>query len=491
MWIDNLIGYFSPEAKLKRTKARTKEIVIRKNLRLYEGAAGGRRTEGWITPSTSAHAEIASQLPKLRDRSRDLVRNNPYASRAVELIPANVVGKGIAANIWAPTEAQTTAVQKAWRGWADTSAIDFDERNDFAGIMRLAMRTVVESGEVLIRLRRVQGSQFPIKLQILEPDFLYTHQLMVGANRIVGGIELDDQGQRLAYHLYKSHPGNQSSLEPLSTSYDTVRVPASEVIHLFRPDRPGQLRGVPWLSQVMTRLKDLDDYEDAQLVRQKIAACFSVFVHDIEASDNLTSEESAALGDKVEPGIIEFLPPGKDIKFANPPGPGEEFQPFMIHVLRSIAAGIGVSYEALTGDLTNVNFSSGRMGWLEYQRNIDVWRAMLITNFCNPVFKWFSESANLIGLNVNNTEVTWVPPRREMIDPGTEVNAKIKSIRAGIETLSDVVRQNGKHPSDHFEELKADNDLIDKFGLILDCDPRKITVAGQSQQEPGSAFNGQ
>ena len=483
MWFENLIGFFSPEAKLKRNQARLKDNVLRNNVRSYEAASKGRRTEGWTTPNTSATAEITQVLTTLRNRSRDMVRNNPYAARGVELIPANVVGKGIEPNIWAPAEKEKEQVQNAWRKWANTPTIDFDGRSDFAGLQRLAMRAVVESGEVLIRLRRVKNSKFPIKIQILEPDFLVTNNNfpnVANGNRVVAGIELDDNDQRVAYHLYKSHPGNTTDLN-LKSSYETVRVPAADILHVYRTDRPGQIRGVPWLAAVMTRLKDLDGYEDAQLVRQKIAACFSVFVHDIEAAETLTGNNAGALGDSVEPGIIEILPPGKDIKFASPPGPGDEFAPYMSHILHSIASGLGVSYEALTGDLGQVNFSSARMGWLEFQRNIDVWRCMLISNFNDPVFNWFLDSLNLTGINVSEGEVSWVPPRREMIDPGKEVNAKIKAIRAGIETLSDVVRQNGKHPRDHFEELKEDNDTIDELGLVLDSDPRNITVAGQSQ----------
>jgi lambda family phage portal protein len=219
------------------------------------------------------------------------------------------------------------------------------------------------------------------------------------------------------------------------------------------------------------------------LIKQKVSACFSAFIHDIEVpADDMDAEKELEI-ERLEPGVIEYLPPGKDIKFATPPMPPTgTYEAFVNNVLHSVAAGVGVSYEALTGNLEEVNFSSARMGWLEFGRNIDSWRKhMLIPQFCDKVMLWFLEAAEAMGVSTEGVTNTWTPPRRELIDPTKEIPAKIKAIRAGIETLSDVIRQNGGDPTTQFQEIKKDNDILDRLGLVLDSDPRKVTAAGIGQ----------
>lgn len=244
------------------------------------------------------------------------------------------------------------------------------------------------------------------------------------------------------------------------------------------------MRGIPWTASAMLRLRDFDDFEDAQLLRQKIAASWAVFITDVQGSDDLSDDEAIELGEKVEPGIIELLPPGRDVKFATPPGV-ENYKEYTTTVLKAIAAGIGISYEALTGDYSEVNYSSARMGWLEFSRNIDSWRSHMLNPMLNDkVFGWFLEASVLTGMQPDGVKATWTAPRREMIDPTKEVPAKIKAIRAGIETLSDVVRQNGGNLDDQLQEAARVNETVDALGLVLDSDPRKVWQSGRFQDDP-------
>jgi len=481
MWIDKCIGWFSPAAQFKRARYRAAISEIRK----YEGAAKSRRTVGWKTGSSSAISEISAALPILRNRSRDLVRNNPYAARGIALIATNVVGKGIMPHFSSATPAAADSARQLWKSWAETPNIDYDGVHNIYSMQRLVKRSVVESGEVLIRRWRTTD-EFPLRLQVLESDFISTTVTQFGENRVIQGIEFDAQGRRVAYHLYKDHPGNTGINSPRGfTSLETVRIPAEDILHIFRIDRPGQIRGVPWLAPVMIRLRDFDEYEDAQLVRQKIAACFSVFISDIEAPETpLTDTQKEELGEKVEPGQIEILPPGKTVHFASPPGAGEEYDNYTATVLRAISVGLGVSYETLAGDLSKVNFSSARMGWLEFGRNIDSWRVHVLNPLMNdPIFQWFKNTAAILGQTADDLTAHWSAPKRQMIDPTKEIPAKIKAIRGGIETLSDVIREGGSHPDDHFAKIKADNETIDRLDLVLDSDPRKVNAAGKAQED--------
>ena len=438
--------------------------------RSYDGAGYTRRTSGWLTSSTGPNAEIAPSLTRLRNRHRDLVRNNPWAGRAVQAVVNNAVGYGIQAQWYDPAR---TAL---WQRWFESTACDADGRADGYGLQSLALRTIVESGEVLIRRRprRLEdGFPVPLQLQVLEPDYLDHAKTETTATGgwISQGVEFNPFGQRIAYWLYPEHPGDQTRLLPQTS----IRYPAADFLHVYRVDRPGQSRGVPWGAGVMLRLKMLDDYADAQLERQRLAACYVAFVRDTETPTDTSDEYS--LFDKLSPGAVEILPPGKDVSFANPPA-AEGYRDYLITVLQSVAAGYGVPYETLTGDLSQVNFSSARMGWNEFARNIDVWRwHMMIPQLLNPLAQWFDEAAGLIG-NASQPLPEWTPPARVMVDPTREIPAIQAAIRCGILTLPEAIRQQGYDPDTLINEQAAFLAKLDALGIKLDSDPR------QSYQAP-------
>lgn len=445
--------------------------------RKYDSAAKTKRLSGWRTGFGDANTMIAASLPQLRERARDLRRNNPIAHKGIALITNNVVGKGIVTRISGPG---SEFLQKEWNKWTQGIMCDYDGRLNLAGIQRLLMDSTVESGEVLIRKRFVNGN-FPIQYQVLESDFLSTSELdgkTQSGNTIIQGVEFDGNGKRFGYHLYETHPG---SIVTTVTSLKTNLIPSNQVIHMFRPERPGQVRGVTWLAPIMIRLKDLDDFEDAQLMRQKIAALFTAFVHDINAE--VECEDTSDFGEVMEPGIIEELPPGKTVTFANPPSV-ENYKEFTSSVLHTIAAGLGVSYEALTGDLSEVNFSSARMGWLEMNRNITAWRdGLIIHQFLNTVVEDFKSMMAMRGVNVSD-EVTFthIPPKREMIDPTKEIPATIEAIRAGLTALSDEIAATGKDPDETLKKWQEDQEKTESMGLILKSNPKYTNDNGRIQE---------
>lgn len=472
--LDRTVGFFSPSAELKRLRSR---MALEYAARSFEGASTGRRTKNWSTTNASVNALLAQGIPTLRARSRDLIRNNPWAGRAVAVIQSNTVGSGIIPQTRTDDKKLEQALENLWIQWGDEVNCDADERLDFYGIQALVMRTVVESGSCLIRRRRRRlsdGLPVPIQLQVMEPDYLDTRILdkpLPNGGRIQNGIEFDALGQRAAYYLYNQHPGNTGWFLP---GLESKRVPASEIIHVYRVERPGQIDGIPWATPVLLRTRDLDEYEDAQLIRQKIAACYTAFIHDVEAMDDIAADADAVDRlERLEPGTIEILPPGKEVSFGNPPA-AEGYGDHTRSVLRSIAMGFGITYEALTGDLSQVNFSSARMGWLEFQRNLDQWRnAMLVPQLCKGVWSWFVEAANMAGLVDGYASASWTSPRREMIDPTRETEALKGQVRSGFIPLSEAIRQGGRDPDEVLSEIASDNSKLDALGLTLDCDPRK------------------
>jgi lambda family phage portal protein len=228
----------------------------------------------------------------------------------------------------------------------------------------------------------------------------------------------------------------------------------------------------------------------AQLMRQKIAACFSVFITENDNLNPMPDGGEYEPLERVEPGIIEHLPPGKTVSFAAPP-PAEGYDAYSKQVLQGIAAGMGVSYEALTGDLSNVNFSSGRMGWIEFQRNIDDWQwMMLIPTFCDKAWEWFVEAAALAGYAKTGVmiEVNWTAPRREMIDPSKEVKALSELVRNGFSSWHSAVKSLGENPDEILKQLINDAKAFDKAELKPACDPRYDTnrvTGGPEEKDNG------
>ena len=181
------------------------------------------------------------------------------------------------------------------------------------------------------------------------------------------------------------------------------------------------------------------------------------------------------------------LPPGKDVKFGAPPGV-DGYSEYARQVLRGISAGLNMPYEILTGDLSQVNFSSARMGWLEFHRNLQQWTwGMFVPQMCDPIWSWFIDAARLVNSKADGVEVTWTPPRREMINPTDEIKAAIAGIRAGLQTRSDFIRSQGNDPDDVNEELAADKKSADALGLVLDTDPSLVSQVGQLQLTQNTA----
>jgi len=379
--LDKVIGYISPATQLQRARARAALSLVE---RAYDGAKTGRRTSGWTTGGTSANAEIAPAMTLLRNRSRDLVRNNPYAAKAINALVSNAIGIGITATL--------SDGQDLWNTWV--KECDAEGQLDFYGLQLLVARTVRESGECLVRLRYrlpSDGLSVPLQLQVLEPDYLdHTRfENLPNGGWIQHGIEYDAIGRRAAYWMYKQHPGE---LAPNLNGLVSYRVAATDVLHIYEKTRPGQSRGVPVLAPSMLKMRDLDDYEEAELVRKGIEACFAAFVKtDV---DGLTmgeaspeSESSARRIENLSAGMIQYLKPGEDVTFGSPSGV-QGYNDYIRTQLHAIAAGAGITYEQLTGDLSQVNYSSIRAGTLEFRRMVEQWQWLtFIPMFCEPILK--------------------------------------------------------------------------------------------------------
>ena len=353
--LDKVIGYFSPERAFRRARFRAATERF-----AYDGAKSGRRTDGWMAAGGDANTEVGASLISLRNRSRDLLRNNPYASKAIAELVGNTVGTGIVPQAKTGTPELDKIIDGEWLYFAENC--DPGGQLDFYGMQALIVRTTAESGDGIVRFRpRLPQDNFrvPLQLQVLEGDFLDNSRTMgIATGQIVQGVQFNLYGQRESYWLYNYHPGGVYMLNPRGGILSQP-VPAAQVMHTYCILRPGQVRGVPWLAPVMLALRDLDDYRDAERMRKKTEACLAGIVTRPEGSGGLpigaksTDPKTGNTLERMYPGMIEYLKPGEDIKF-NAPSPAGGYRDYLMTELQGVGAGIDVPYELLSGDLSNV-----------------------------------------------------------------------------------------------------------------------------------------
>lgn len=491
-WLDRFFLGLAPGYGQRRIRARAS---MEQFTRHFEAATYGRRTDGWRRSASDANVANHPAIMPLRELARDLRRNNAWAKRGVEICSNNAVGWGILPKAKARPNShvgRARAALELWNDWADSTDCDYDGRLNFYGLQALVMDTIVEAGEVLILKQPAESADelsIPMRIQVLEPDYLDTSRNGIrgeAGGPIIDGVEFDKKGRRVAYWLFTSHPGG---VRLMTTQFASVRVPADRVLHIYRVDRPGQVRGVPWMAPVITRLKDLDDFEDAELMQQKIAACFGAFVTDLDGQSTpaLGTSGTASNGrllEGLEPGSVAYLKAGQDVKFATPPTTTDAA--FSERGLRYISVGFGVTFEELTGDYSKVNFSSARMARIAHWANVTKWREhMLVPLFCDGVWGWTMELlAGLEGWQ-EAPIATWAAPPMALLEPDKEGLAYLRLVRIGAMTWGQMVRQLGYDPIEQLDEIEEYNEALDERGIVLDSDPRQMTAAGQVQAAGG------
>jgi len=465
---DRAVEIFAPGQAVRREQARMALTAIRR----YEAAEVGRRTSGWRAGSGSANSELLPGLGTLRNRSRQMVRDNEYAKSAVRTLATEIVGTGITVIPEQKSEAEK------WARWAQDEC-DADGQLDLPGIMRLAAFSWKEGGEGLLRRRwrrPEDGLSVPMQIQLLEPDHLdHTRTGIEGDFVNIMGVRFDKLGRRTGYWLFPEHPGE---LALAARHLQSQLVPASEIIHLYRKDRISQVRGVPELAVSLMRLRDLDGYEEAELVRKKIEACFSAFVTTdsprttvgqlVKENDGATGKDRSI--ERVSPGLIKYLTQGETVTFGTPAVSGG-YGEYTATQLHAIAAGCGVTYSQLTGDTSRSNYTSHRAGLVNFYKHVDAEQWLtFIPMFVRPIRRWWREAAQLNGIRVGSKPDRVTTPRKVMVDPLKDTLAEKEEIRAGLKSLSEGLRERGMDPDTVFAEIKTERDALAVLGLVFDTD---------------------
>lgn len=503
-WLDKAIGFAFPLVQERRLRARARMGLIQQSRLYYDGV--DRPVNGgdyWRSGrSADPNAVIGASAKKLRDAARDLVRNNPNVSLGVEEWETSAAPMSVRALVDEKDEAKARELNEiidtVWWEWSLEA--DFNGLTDFDGLQCILVRELIEAGGCLVRKRmedRNSTRKVPFQIQLLELDHLdetKDSEAPPGGGFIMGGRQFDAQQRCTGYWVFPRHPGATSGPYGVRGAMKSEFIPASEMLMVFDPLRAGQQLGVTRLASALQRAKDMAIYEEAELVRKQTEACLVGSVEDPNADvDPALGDASATVtdgsGNRIEtlsPGLLMFPAPGRKVSFHQPSG-NAGYIDYMRAGDRRIAAGMGVTYERNTGDLSQVNFSSARMGDNSFHRRVmKLQNKVMVPMFLRPVFhRWFWPLAVVRNVVPNIiTYSRWTPPRWDSVNPIDDARTDLINMRSGKATFGQVCAASGLDPADQVREIAESYALMDELGVVLDSDPRHRTAVGNSVMTP-------
>lgn len=476
-------------------------------VRKYNAADTGRLFKDWLTGGTNADAEIYQAIGILRNRARDLARNNDYVLRFFNLVKTNVVGhSGVSLQVKSRradgklNKPANTAIESGYKDFCKKANCTVTGQLSMIDLQKLIVSTVPRDGEILIRkIKNFPHGSHMFALQPIEADQL-DHRLnmtLTNGNKIVMGVEKDKWSRPVAYHLLMKHPGD--TLNASYQRFERVRVPADEIIHLFIHERVNQTRGVTWLAAPAARCKMLDGYEEAELVASRTgASTMGIFVkpdnEDFLGDDDEDDENVSDVTFDAEPGTFKEAPAGYDLKVFDPNHPNAAFADFEKAILRGISSGLNVSYVSLANDLEGVSYSSIRQGELadrDHWRMLQVW---LVEHFCTAVFEsWLMQFLSFGGsglllrdFDTYNAPV-WRPRGWQWVDPEKESTSAERDVGNHIKSIWAVAAEKGDDLEEIFSENARALELAKEYGLelhIFDKKEGKTNVQTNSESTP-------
>lgn len=476
---------------LRRDREPMKRTKLPRQYRTYSGANQGRLFADFLASNNSADAELSLALPTLRNRSRDLARNNEYARRFLHLIKTNVIGEsGFTLQVRARNDEASLdvrgnqIVEDAFRRWSKMGNAEVSGRMSWKDCQAYVAEALARDGEVFVKKVRNRRYQDGFSLQFIEPERVDHDKngRAKNGNQIRMGVEIDEFQRPVAYHVLTSHPNDTFFIKDKQEKKYQV-IPADEIIHIFIQQRQHQTRGEPFMSPVIASLKMLGGYREAELVAARAAAAkFGIittpsgdeFVGDDEDENQLPIVD-------MEPGSYSQLPEGHDFKMIDPTHPTTAFGEFEAAVLRGIASGLNVSYTSLANDLTGVSYSSIRQGTIEERDHYKMLQSFLIEHFCEPVFMaWLDSALDFGAMRIPSTpekfnkfaaNVHFRGRGFAWVDPLKEINAAVTAINNGLISMNDVAANYGRDVEELFAQIQSDKEMADRYGLKMAFEP--------------------
>jgi lambda family phage portal protein len=466
-----ILDLFKRSAKSKRQSFRS----------FFSAAKIAESTSSWTTQPVSIDQKLYTDLRQMRARSREQSTNNAFAGRYLAMLVSNVIGpKGIRMSslvtkpgpggVREPDTFARENIETAWAKWG--KSCDYRGYSHWVDFCAALLRTVSDDGESFVRIHSGGSGPSGIELEIVDAELVDVQ--MMGTN-VIMGVEKDDRGRPVAYHL---RGGNHAPVYGgyVGASADHVRVPASEMIHVFVPEYPGQTRGIPWGSGGLLNLRQLDGYIEAAVDAARFGAAKMGFITTEDG--DFTGDDVDAQGNPVidggEPGWYR-LNEGETVEAHDPTYPHEQFPEFVKAGLRRAASDWGVNYNLLANDYEGVSFSAMRHSINEDQEQWKARQEWFIRVFVEPVFDMWLERAilfgDIAGLQAARVDqykaVGWTPRRWGYLDPLKDINAAVIAIENNLDTRSNTVRNRGMDPDDLWAEKATEEAKQSDLGIAV------------------------
>ncbi len=484
-FLEKVIAFFSPKWACERS-------MYREGLKAYEAGDINRFNSNWTPINADTENTDKVQRDLIKARARYLEGNSDIAEAAVGAILRNVVGTGIKPQARTGDEDLNKQIEALWLEWCQPDNCDITHQQTFYELQHMLLRRKIYDGEILVKKVISKKGKFPLKLQVIKSDLLSQYLLSAPKtnNIIRSGIELDDYLRPLAYWIDKKSPDGY-------ITYDPDRVPANQVLHLWSKRYPDQIRGVSDLVAVIKRLKDTQDYLDAEVIAAKIAACFSVFITQDSLPtapgrlNNLKDKEGKQL-QSIRPGMVKYLAPGEKVETANPSRSITSAKDFISIQERLGGAGMGLSYEIISRDFNQSSFSAARQGMLEDRKTFEPIQEFMSVHLCTPIYQEWLDTCVMAGLlqipdywkrKAEYQKVDWMAPGWSWIDPEKEVRADLLAIQNGGKTMAQWCAERGYDWREQLEQLALEKATAEEMGLTLSIHTPESVQAAQSNHE--------
>ena len=486
----------------------------RPSSRAYAAAGMNRLSGDWLTTATSIDHDIRSGMVAVRSRARDLSQNSEFAKAYLRAVRKNVVGsEGFALQVKAvnyengkavPDRVANSKLETAFYDWGMPDTATVTGKISFRKAQEVLIETVARDGEAFVRIIRGRNvNRFGFSLQLIEPDWIdEKHNAEVtGGNIIRMGVEIDRWRKPVAYHVSTRN----DTLDLYGTIIPAgpyVRVPASDMIHLFDPERADQTRGISWMAPAMVGLHNLKGYIEAAVINARVGASKMGFFRDPTGGDDpYEGDGTDATGNKIttiEPGIFEDIGQ-KEFHPYDPKYPDQQFDPFVKAILRGVSAGLGVSFSSLSNDLTEVNFSSIRAGLIEERETWKSLQAWFVESLLNRVYSEWLEMALLteaVALPYSKyakfNARKWTGRRWAWVDPLKDVQAAKEAVAAGFKSATQIINEAGGDIEELYQELAEEKALAKEYGLEFNLGEKSAPASGDDgdEDEPPPKSNG-
>lgn len=458
--------------KLKNIFRRKKPVADLQQ-RMFTAAQHNRLID-WPISYQRINGDLFEEYQTIILRCRNLAQNNENVIGLLRNLQRNVIGQtGFTLQSKADDLEIRPEIERAWRDYCSRAAhaVTFDERSSARDLDILILRSLMIDGEAYIHRVKDNSSRYGWRYEVIDSlqiDPFYINDRLPGGGRIFMGVELDARGREVAY-WYRPVVCERYNTGPRE------RIPAKNIIHLFRKEFPSQIRGIPPLVGAVLNLKQLDDYKNAELIHAQIASC-TMGVWEWNGHNNedvITDRQADDHGEfvrEIKPGIFPIAPRGYTAKFLQNSAPNSQFPSFVKSILRSICNSVGLSYNKGSGDYESVNYSSLREASLEDRETYGELQKFMIENWKDLQFADFISAciesriiqtksfASVLRHQFFGRRFSWV-------DPQKEISAKKEELSLMLTDPISELEARGEDPEELLQKLVAWRDLLRKYGL--------------------------